>query len=152
MDIDMAIAAKFADVIRVHDALVNRGFQIPSSPNERASLFLVTDTVNMVEVEIWTKPDGVVFDEELLRRRVKVRPFDDFEMYAIGPEDFIVNKLARQDRGIQDEQDVVSVLRRMNEKLDRKYVMRRAVKAKVDSLLKALTDKTRRLGGEESAA
>lgn len=145
LDIDIAIAAEFADVVRVHRELAKRRFQLPSSPNEKAPLFVVTDMINKVEVEIWTKPDGVVFDNELLRRRVKVGPFDDFTMYAIGPEDFIVNKLARHDRGVQDEQDVVSVLKRMNDKLDYEYLERRAIDAKVNALLEILIDKTKKL-------
>jgi hypothetical protein len=50
---------------------------------------------------------------------VKVRPFDDdFEMFAIGPEDFIVNRLSKRDRGVQDEIDVVSVLKLQKGNLD----------------------------------
>jgi hypothetical protein len=144
-DIDIAIAAGFADVVRLHKELAKRHFQLPSSPSERAPLFVVTDMINKVEMEVWTRPDGVVFDDELLRRRVTVGPIDDFEMYAIGPEDFIVNKLARHDRGVQDEQDVVSVLKRMSDRLDYEYLERRAADARVKALLEILVDKTRRL-------
>jgi hypothetical protein len=96
-----------------------------------------------LEVEIWTKPDGVVFDADLLSRRVKVRPFDDsFEMFVIGPEDFIVNKLARKDRGVQDEQDALSVLARQKGKLDYVYLRNRANGAGVTGLLETLLEKT----------
>jgi len=122
-DVDIAIAAPFSEVVKLHGRLVERGFQLSSSPHERAPLFVLTDVENRAEIEVWTKPDGVVFDDELLRRRVKVRPFDDdFEMFAIGPEDFIVNKLSRKDRGVQDEMDVVSVLKRQKGKLDYEYL------------------------------
>jgi len=139
LDVDVAIAASFSEVVKLHKRLRGRGFQLPSSPQRDAPLFMLTDLENKVEIEVWTKPDGIVFDEELLHRRVKVRPFDDdFEMFAVGPEDFIVNKLARKDRGVQDEQDVVSVLKRRKGKLDYDYLARRAEHADVTGLLRTL--------------
>jgi hypothetical protein len=79
-----------------------------------------------------------------LRRRVKVRPFNDsFEMFAIGPEDFIVNKLARGDRGVQDEQDAVSVLAMQKNKLDYPYLKKRAKQAGVAAFLETLMQKSR---------
>jgi hypothetical protein len=141
-DVDIAIAAPFSEMVKLHRHLVERGFQLPASPNKRAPLFVLTDLENRAEIEVWTKPDGVTFDDELLRRRVKVRPFDDdFEMFAIGPEDFIVNKLSRKDRGVQDEMDVVSVLERQKRKLDYQYLEKRAKAADAMGLLQALTDR-----------
>jgi len=142
LDVDVAIAASFSEVVKLHKRLRERGFQLPSSPQRDAPLFMLTDLKNKVEIEVWTKPDGIVFDEELLRRRIKVRPFDDdFEMFAVGPEDFIVNKLSRKDRGVQDEQDVVSVLKRRKGKLDYDYLARRAKDADVSGLLRTLMAK-----------
>jgi hypothetical protein len=142
-DIDIAIVTNsFSEVLKLHKRLVERGYQLPSSPNKRAPLFVLTDLENKTEIEVWTKPDGITFDDELLRRRVKVRPFDDdFEMFAIGPEDFIVNKLSRKDRGVQDEMDVVSVLKLQKGKLDYEYLAQRAKAADVTGLLQTLTDK-----------
>lgn len=141
-DIDIAIAATFPRLVELHKRLVECGFQLPASPSEQAPLFILTDVENRAEIEIWTKPDGVVFDRDLLRKRVRVRPFhDDFEMYAIGPEDFIVNKLSRKDRGVQDEMDVVSVLAHQKGKLDYAYLERRARAADVTALLRLLMDK-----------
>jgi len=138
-DIDIAIAASFPEVLRLHKRLVERGFQLPSSPNEQAPLFFITDLENRAEIEVWTRPDGIVFDNELLRRRLKVRPFDDdFNMFAIGPEDFIVNKLSRRDRGVQDEMDVLSVLKLQKGKLDYEYLASRARAADVMGLLDVL--------------
>ncbi|MCJ7516468.1 MAG: hypothetical protein MUO18_00695, partial [Methanomassiliicoccales archaeon] len=113
-----------------------------SSPNEQAPLFLVTDPENKAEIEVWTRPDGIVFDDELLRRRVRATPFgDDFEMFTIGPEDFIVNKLSRKDRGVQDEMDVVSVLELQKGALDYEYLAERAKAAGVSGLLRGLMDR-----------
>ena len=138
-DIDIAIAASFPDIVRTHGLLKKSGYQLPSAPNREAPLFLATDLENQVEFEIWTEPDGVVFDAELLNRRIRIRPFgDDFEVFAIGPEDFIVNKLARRSRGVGDEQDAASVLKRQEGRLDNDYLMRRAKQAKVTGLLETL--------------
>jgi len=141
-DVDIAIAPSFPRVEKLRKRLIERDFQLPASPSEQAPLFVLTDVENKAEIEIWTKPDGVVFDRDLLRKRVRVHPFhDDFEMYAIGPEDFIVNKLSRKDRGVQDEMDVVSVLAHQRGKLDCKYLEKRAKAADVTALLRLLMDK-----------
>lgn len=138
-DVDLAIAASYEKSVELQGRLQKLGYQVASEPHPDAPLFFVTDLKEMLEVEMWTKPDGVVFDKGLLRRRVKVRPFgDSFEMFAIGPEDFIVNKLARRDRGVQDEQDAVSVLALQKGRLDYSYLRKRAKQASVIELLETL--------------
>lgn len=57
------------------------------------------------------------------------------------PEDLIVNKLARRDRGVQDELDVVSVLELQKSKLDYPYLKRIAKQANVIELLETLMQK-----------
>lgn len=142
-DVDMAIAASYEKSVELQGRLQKSGYQVAPEPHPDASLFFVTDLKEMLEVEMWTKPDGVVFDKELLRRRVKVRPFSDsFEMFAIGPEDFIVNKLARKDRGVQDEQDAVSVLAMQKGKLDYSYLRKRAKQASVIDLLETIMQRS----------
>ncbi len=142
-DIDIAIAANYAKSVELASHLEKLGYQVSPKPDPIAPVFLVTDPKFMQEVEMWTKPDGVVFDTELMRRRVRVNPYnDDFEMFTIGPEDFIVNKLARRDRGVQDELDVVSVLELQRGKLDYPYLMRRAKQADVTELLETLMQKS----------
>jgi len=138
-DLDLAIAVEYGDSVKLQKHLQQLGYQLPSEPDEKARVFFVTDLENMMEIELWTKPDGVVFDKELLRRRIKVRPFDDdFEIFAIGPEDFIVNKLARKHRGVQDEQDVASVLKLQKGKLDYAYLEKRAEAARTREILTTL--------------
>lgn len=141
-DIDMAIAASYSKSAELESHLEKLGYQVSAKPDP-APVFFVTDLKLMLEIEMWTKPDGVVFDSELMRRRVRVNPYtDDFEMFAIGPEDFIVNKLARRDRGVQDELDVVSVLELQKGKLDYPYLRKRAKQANVIELLETLTQKS----------
>lgn len=141
LDLDLAIAASFPDIQRLHNTLASSGYQLPSPPLREAPMFFMFDPHNETEIEIWTRPDGVEFNAELLRRRIQVKPFhDDFEIFAIGPEDFIVNKLARTDRSVQDEQDVVSVLQRQKNKLDYDYLRRRAREARVFPILQELIE------------
>ena len=59
----------------------------------------------------------------------------DIEVWIVSPEDFIVNKLARPDRGVIDEQDVKSVLVRQEGKLDEEYLKKRAKEAEVLTIL-----------------
>jgi predicted nucleotidyltransferase len=138
-DLDLAIAVEYSDEVKLRKHLKQLGYQLPSEPDEKAPVFFVTDLENMTEIELWTKPDGVTFDEELLHRRIEVRPFsDDFKIFVIGPEDFIVNKLARKDRGVQDEQDVVSVLKLQKDNLDYAYLEKRAKAANTVEILATL--------------
>ncbi len=143
-DVDLAIAANYEKSVELQGQLQKLDYQLAAQPHPNAPFFFVTDLKEMLEVEMWTKPDGIVFDKETLRRRVKIRPFgDNFEMYAIGPEDFIVNKLARGDRGVQDEQDAVSVLALQRGKLDYSYLRKRAKQAGVIDLLETVMERSR---------
>jgi len=84
------------------------------------------------------KPDGITLDDETLRRRRKVKLDANILAWIISPEDFIVNKLARPDRGVTDEQDVKSVLVRQDGKLDKEYLKKKAQKAGVLTILKTI--------------
>ena len=102
-----------------------------------------------MEIEIWTRPDGVFFDHDLLNRRWKVRPCDDdpnFLVFVIGPEDFTVNKLARADRRAQDESDAASVLARQEGKLDQEYLWSRAEAAGVREILEEIVRRVQEAG------
>lgn len=140
-DVDMAIAANFEDSSKFQAELQKTGFQLASPPHPDAPVFVVTDLERMVEIEIWTKPDGLSFDRGLLYRRWRVRPFEDdptFQVFVIGPEDFIVNKLARSDRRAQDEGDAASVLAKQDGKIDQKYLWKRAEAAGVKGMLEEI--------------
>ena len=84
------------------------------------------------------RPDGIDFDDELLKRRRKMELVTGFEAWIISPEDFIVTKLARPDRSVIDEQDVKSVLIMQRNKLDREYLEKRARNAGVLTLLETI--------------
>ncbi|MBC8223148.1 nucleotidyltransferase [Candidatus Bathyarchaeota archaeon] len=91
---------------------------------------LLHDRLTDYEIEIWRQPDGVVWDDETLRRRRKAT-LAGVEVWMVSPEDYIVTKLARSDRGVIDEQDVKSVLEREDVTLDWPYLRERAGRAGV---------------------
>lgn len=138
LDVDLAVAVKGEKELKqLRGWLESAGFEVtlysPLNPVQ-----VVVDRKEKVELELWLKPDGVVFDEETLRRRKRVKLSAGLEVWVISAEDFIVNKLARPDRGAVDEQDVKSVLVRQEGKLDTKYLDKRAKKAEVYTILKTI--------------
>ena len=118
--LDLLRAADFEPIIR--------------SP--RNPVILAIDRKEKIELELWTKPDGIVFDEETLKRRRKANVSQDISAWLVSPEDFIVTKLARPDRGVTDEQDVKSVLVRQAGKLDEAYLEKRAKDAEALAVLR----------------
>lgn len=139
IDIDLAIAIKssrelndlYADLDRIK-------FDVPTGKSIKTPVILVRDRKENIEVELWLKPDGIVFDKETLNRRIKVALGPDLTAWIISAEDFIVNKLSRPDRGAQDEEDVKSVLELQKGKLDMKYLIKRARAADVLDLLNVI--------------
>ena len=113
-------------------------------PKPEYTMVYMSDRENLVDVELWFKPDGITWDEETLRRRWKVAfkfAKKRFEAYILSPEDFIVNKLARKDRSARDEEDVVGVMASSKGKIDWRYLARRAKGAGVEDLVLELREK-----------
>ena len=98
---------------------------------------VLQDLETGLEIELWLRPDGIRWDEEALRRRRKTK-IGEAEVWLVSPEDFVVSKLSRPDRGAQDEKDVKSVLTRLQGSIDEKYLDRRAAAAGVRELLRAI--------------
>lgn len=139
IDIDIGVAImteKQFDIFR--KAAEESGFspQICSFSNPEC---IFIDDETGLEIEFWMRLDGVDWDEETLKRRQR-HTMDGFEAWVISPEDFIVNKLARPDRTVQDEKDVKSVLVRLHDTLDRRYLEANAKKAGVLSLLRRINE------------
>ena len=101
-------------------------------------VMVIVDRKEKIEAELWLKPDGITFDNETLKRRRKAKLSENISAWIISPEDFIINKLARPDRGAVDEQDVKSVLIRQAGKLDHKYLTKRAKQANVLTILQSI--------------
>lgn len=135
IDLDLAVGIRTEEeLIQLCDLLQLIDFEATiSSPLN--PLIVILDRKEKVEMELWFKPDGIVFDDETLRRRRKVKMDVDVQVWIVSPEDFIVNKLARPDRGVIDEQDVKSVLVRQEGKLDDEYLKKRAKDAGVLTIL-----------------
>jgi len=138
IDLDLAVGIRteeeltqFCDWLRLID--FEATISSPLNP-----LIVILDRKEKVEIELWFKPDGIVFDNETFRRRRKVKMDVDIEVWIVSPEDFIVNKLARPDRGVIDEQDVKSVLIRQEGKLDEEYLKKRAEDVEVLTILERI--------------
>lgn len=137
--VDLDIAAKIqtdAEFQALLESASKLGFRAATASFSNPVMMLIDEKTGL-EVEVWLRPDGIVWDQETLRRRTRTR-IGSAKTYVVSPEDFIVSKLARPDRGVQDEKDVKSVLARLGDKLDRKYLERRAASAGVLAVLDAV--------------
>jgi predicted nucleotidyltransferase len=138
VDIDLAVVIGTGkELTQLLNSLRAADFE-PTIASPDNPLIVVLDQKERIEMELWLKLDGVVFDDETLRRRQKAEIDANFWAWIISAEDFIVNKLARPDRGVVDEQDVKSVLIRQANKLDNEYLQRRAKQAGVLAVLQAI--------------
>ncbi|MBN2334718.1 hypothetical protein JXL21_04105 [Candidatus Bathyarchaeota archaeon] len=137
LDIDIALATHNEEKHRAFiEAAEKAGYTIFHG-FYRNPVCLLLDTVTGYEVEAWSRPDGVKWDVETLRRRRKVK-IAVTSQRVISPEDFIGSKLARPDRGVTDEQDVKSVLERTGATLEWAYLRGRAEHAGVWALLEII--------------
>jgi predicted nucleotidyltransferase len=138
VDVDLAVAIKTDEEL---NQLLNLLQSVDFEPTIRSPnnpLIVIFDRKEKVEIELWLKPDGIVFDDETLRRRQKAKLDANIRAWIVSAEDFIVSKLARPDRGVIDEQDVKSVLIRQENKLDNEYLQRRSKEAEVLAILQTI--------------
>lgn len=137
--LDLDIAARIRTA-KAFEAFIGRaresGFE-PQIASFSSPVDVFMDSKAGLEVEFWLRPDGIDWDSELLRRRKRAR-IGRVDVWLVPPEDFIVSKLSRPDRGVQDEKDVKSILIRLGEAIDTAYLRRRARKAGVTALLQAV--------------
>lgn len=138
IDIDLAVVIKSSKELEkltqwLHAAEFEVTLSSPQNP-----VIVILDKKEKLEIELWLRPDGIIFDAETLRRRRRAVIQKNLKAWIISPEDFIVNKLARPDRGVTDEQDVKSVLVMQEGKLDYEYLRKRAQDAGVLGVLQAI--------------
>lgn len=135
LDLDIAVAIKTEkELNQFRKWLQTINIEVTNyAPNN--PLMIILDHKEKVETELWLKPTGITFDQETLKRRRKVTLDTNISAWIISPEDFIISKLARPDRGAIDEQDVKSVLVRQSNKLDKEYLTKRAQQAGVLTIL-----------------
>ncbi len=138
VDLDLAVAVKTQPKIDLLLNLLKAADFEPTICSPRNPLILAIDRKEKMELELWTKPDGIVFDKETLKRRRKADMSQDLSAWLVSPEDFIVTKLARPDRGATDEQDVKSVLVRQAGRLDEAYLEKRARNIGVLAILRTI--------------
>ena len=138
VDLDLAVAIKSQQQFNVLLNLLRSANFQPTIDSPNNPLIVVVDLKEGIEFELWTKPDGIVFDEETIKRRRKVQLGEGIWAWIVSPEDFIVTKLARADRGVIDEQDVKSVLTVQEGKLDYAYLEKRAKDVQVLTILRII--------------
>jgi hypothetical protein len=138
VDLDLAVAIETQKKFSYLLNLLRAAKFEPTICSPNNPLIVVVDRQEKIEFELWTKPDGIVFDEQTLKRRKKEQLSEGFSAWVVSAEDFIVTKLARPDRGVIDEQDVKSVLVRQEGKLDWNYLAKRAEDAQVLTILKTI--------------
>ena len=137
VDLDVAVRLETADEFESFvDAASKAGFE-PRVASFSNPVSVFADRKSGMEVEFWLRPDGIEWDEETLRRRRSTK-VGLTRVLLVSPEDFVVSKLARPDRGVQDEKDVKSVLARLEGSLDMDYLERRARRMGVSALLEAI--------------
>lgn len=137
LDIDVAVAIpNEEDFLGFCEDAREEGYSVCLG-SYKNPVCLFHDTVMDYEVEVWSRPDGVEWDGRTLERRREVG-VAGVGVWIISPEDFIVSKLARPDRGVVDEQDVKSVLERGDVGLDWEYLKERAERAGVWALLETI--------------
>ena len=136
-DLDLAVWIRSSPEFQTFLLKAEKSGFKPSAASFSNPVTVLADQKTGLEIELWLRPDGIVWDRETLDRRKQVR-IGSYDLYVVSPEDFIVSKLARPDRGVQDEKDVKSVLARMEEAIDRKYLEGRAAKAGVLAILRAI--------------
>ena len=137
LDIDVAVAIPNEEDFQAFcEDAKEEGYSVYLGSYDNPVCLFLDKTTNY-EVEIWSRPDGVEWDQGTLDRRRKVG-IAGMSVWLISPEDFIVSKLARPDRGVVDEQDVKSVLERDDVELGWRYLEERAERAGVLALLKTI--------------
>jgi hypothetical protein len=135
VDLDLAVAVKTQAKHHALIKLLRAADFEPTIHSPNNPLILVVDRKEHIELELWTKPDGIDFNNETLQRRQKAKLSDDLSAWVVSPEDFVISKLARPDRGAVDEQDVKSVLIRQSNNLDYHYIEKRAKETGVLTIL-----------------
>jgi hypothetical protein len=138
VDIDVAVATKTEEEFNQLINLLQSADFEPTIHSPLNPLMLVLDHKEKIEIKLWLKPDGITLDDETLKRRRKAKLDANTTAWIVSPEDFIITKLARADRGVTDEQDVKSVLIRQEGKLDKKYLKKKAQKAGVLTILNTI--------------
>lgn len=137
LDLDVAVrASDRREFDRLVEAARKSGFE-PGAASFSNPVNVFRDEKTGLEVEFWLRPDGIEWDSETLRRRMRTE-IGGVGVWLVSPEDFVVSKLSRPDRGVQDEKDVKGVLARLGGAIDRNYLKLRADRAGVLALLRAI--------------
>ena len=143
-DIDIVISLKYENVAELKSALLTfrkRGYIDDWAMKEAIRSkgeFNFIDVESGIKVDFWIpKESKQVFSEQLKRRKAK-KVFNE-KVYFISPEDLIISKLVwyqKSGGSSRHIEDVESVFKISDEKLDISYLKKQAAKLGVSGLLK----------------
>lgn len=139
VDLDLAVNIRSQGEFQDFVGEAKKSGFVPGNASYSNPVSVFVDSRTGIEVEFWLRPDGLDWGAQLMRRRKRAK-VGKVAVWLVPPEDFIVSKLARPDRGVQDEKDVKGVLTRLGGSLDRDYLRRRAGKAGVLALLRSIEE------------
>ncbi|MHA1169860.1 MAG: DUF6036 family nucleotidyltransferase [Candidatus Hodarchaeales archaeon] len=144
-DLDIAVSFKTNNELKAFlSELNNCGVKTAQNPKIDHLLFTVFSTNISDEVKIWLSPcDAFPWDDKIIDRLIKLKKEETYDLSVLSPEDFILTKLARQDRSLIDLKDVTEVIL-AQEELDWNYLKEKAeilgLKNILDSILKNLAN------------
>ena len=118
IDIDICIYVETQEILeRFIEKLKINGISTLQNPKIDQDLFTVFGENN--EAEIWLKPCSTFnWDEQMLK---KCRPFSSY-VNVLALEDFILTKLARDDRSSTDIDDIMQLIITNKNKIDWGYL------------------------------
>ncbi len=138
-DVDFCIAVKDQDELDNFLSILNKNaIKTQQRPKSDDVVFTVYDEELRQEAEVWLTPcDKFRWDDEMISRiRKSEKGFN-----VLAPEDYIVAKLARTDRSAVDVDDVMQIIETQRDKIDMKYLSKRAEWAGVGNDLTNLLKK-----------
>jgi hypothetical protein len=143
LDLDVAISfSASSEISDFLNELQKNKVKTLQNPQLEHLVFTVFSTELKDEAEIWLAPcDAFSWDEEILSRIQTVE--GDPNLRVLSPEDFILTKLARDDRSYVDIQDVLQILLAQQQLIDWNYLLTRAsqqgVKSELQEILQLIT-------------
>lgn len=138
--LDLDVAISFSSSAEISDFLSElQQYKVKTLQNPQLEhlVFVIFSTELKDEAEIWLSPcDAFSWDEEIINRIQAVE--GDPDLRVLSPEDFILTKLARDDRSSVDIQDVLQILLAQQLSIDWSYLLTRASQQGVKSDLQGI--------------
>ncbi|MFQ5976525.1 MAG: DUF6036 family nucleotidyltransferase [Candidatus Heimdallarchaeota archaeon] len=138
--LDLDVAISFNSSTEISDflsELQQHKVQTLQNPQLEHLVFVIFSIELKDEAGIWLAPcDAFGWDDEIINR---IQPVEgDPNLRVLSPEDFILTKLARDDRSYIDIQDVLQILLAQQLSIDWSYLLTRASQQGIKSDLQEI--------------